>query len=129
MLQAHEGVNMCDLRYLIDLAKNQQGIDFSKLKPGTRVKVDTLYSTYEFTVLDGEKVTVKGGRYYPEEKEAKLTGSTWGGSAIKVNWVGHDMNMEIVSCPKEGEPHRITTSRVQNATVYGDGWEYTIEWD
>lgn len=121
------GIIMYDLHDLIEESKDDPGIDFGRLKPGTKVRVDTLYSTYEFTVLSGPKVMVKGGRYFREEREGHLSGSTWGGTCIKVNWVGYDMNMEIVYYKNE-KPKIIRTSRVQAATVYGDGWEYSLDW-
>lgn len=41
-----------DIVEFLDQRKNDPGIDVHKLKPGTKIKVHTIYSLYEFEVTD-----------------------------------------------------------------------------
>jgi len=112
---------------ITSLNKEQEdngGIVVSRLKPGTRIVVKTMYSTYEMTVIEGSKVWVKGGKYFPEFVERYFVGSTWGGSCLKLHWIGQDMQMEFTNPPRG-----VRTSRVQSATVIGDGWTYEMDWN
>lgn len=111
------------LARLDDMQKEKGGIKLSKLKPGTRVIVTTLYSTYDITIIDGQKVRVKGGKHFAEEMETIFTGSSWGGSLLKLDWIGHDMRMEFAKPPKG-----LRTSRVVGATVIGPDWSYEMDW-
>lgn len=116
---------MCAPKFIsfIDFNSSQKGIDITKLKPGTKIFVTTTNNLYTITIIDGCKVKVKGGRYFPQEEEKILTGSTWGGSMIKLNWIGYDMCMEFGNrfC-------FVLTSPVQNAIILGDDWYYELSW-
>jgi hypothetical protein len=99
------------------------GIDVSKLKIGTVVTVETQNNTYKLRVLGDRMVAVQGGRYFESEQERPFHGSTFGGSMLKMNWIGYDMRMEFGN--GRGV---ITTSPVRTALVSGDGWSFDMEW-
>lgn len=107
------------------LEKNDlHGIDLCKMKKGTKVKVITKNSIYEFVVVDGQKVIVKGGKFFPTPVEAELKGSTFN-KKMKIGWIGFMMNMNIIT-----EGRLVTTSSVQSATVFspeGD-WLFNLDW-
>jgi hypothetical protein len=105
---------------LIEKQEELGGIDVSKLKTGTKLIVETINSKYDITILDGRKVLVQGGKYFKNPTESVLIGSTFGGSMIKVGWIGYDMYMEIGT---------IRTSSVKTATIVGDDWQYEMKWD
>lgn len=111
-----------EIARIINKHKDDPGIDVYKLKPGTKIKVKTERSLYEFEVTDTPgRLLARGGKYISGIEEIHLTGSTYGGSMIRVGWIGQDMLMEYVL------PHkRITSSRVVEATVCGPDWEYTV---
>ena len=87
------------------------GVHIKTLGPGTSLTVRTCQSEYRLTVLDGERreVLVCGGLWFPEAARAYLEGSTAGGSAVKIGWLGVGLRMELAT--RRG---RITTSRVQS---------------
>lgn len=116
---------MCVPKFIsfIDCDFSKKGIDVSKLKPGTKIFVTTINNLYTITIIDGCKVKVKGGKYFPNEEEKIFCGSTWGGSMIKLNWIGYDMCMEFGS-----QLYFVLTSRVQNAIILGDDWYYELSW-
>jgi hypothetical protein len=85
--------------------------------------VYTKNSTYEL-IIGNNEVIVQGGKFFPEPTKAILNGSTWGGSMIKLGWIGYGMCMEIarpgLSC--------VTTSPVRDAKIIGPNYDYTMEW-
>lgn len=112
---------------ILALIKQQEqlgGVDVSKLKPDTRIKLRTQNTEYNITVIEKDKIVIQGGRFFPTPMEGRLNGSTWGGSMIKLNWIGFDMRMELVF--KEG---RIQTSPVKNVIVSSNDWQYELEWE
>lgn len=78
--------------------------------------VRTQNSVYEITVLCGRtgEVMVRGGKFFPEWTPALLTGSTFGGSLLKMGGIYLGMKMEIAPEPVEmihKEVHDPTTGR------------------
>lgn len=103
------------------------GLNTRKLKPGTKLEVTTKNSTYHIDILDyGGNVIVHGGKYAKTPTKARLTGSTWGGTQLRVGWIGPDMHMEFWFAHM---PRPFVTTGVKNCKVMGQGWEYDMEWD
>jgi hypothetical protein len=91
-----------------------EGIAVESLSPGTSLAIRTRYSDYRVTVLDGQrrKVMVQGGHACPENTLASFAGSTAGGSALKIGWLGVGLRMEFWIGRRQ-----ISTSRVQSITI------------
>ena len=98
---------------------------------GTKVEIQTLNTLYilEPSGKEGRNAIVQGGKFFPEPTEAGFGGSTWGGSMLKLGWIGHQMCLELVYTRPTGEPGCVTTSLVQSAKIVGPDWEYEMEWD
>lgn len=103
------------------------GINVHKLKPGTIVFVITKNSMYKIIKVNGDQysITIQGDKRFHQPINANFSGSTFGGSIIKLGWIGCGMNMEIY-VPAYKKTY-VTTS-VKAARVVGDGWEYDMEW-
>lgn len=104
----------CTLDGFADEAARLDGIALKQLEPITRLTIRTRNSTYQITVLQPStaSVLVQGGRFFPDPTAACLNGSGFGGSCLKLAWVGVGMRMEFHS------PNgRIITSRVQSISV------------
>lgn len=73
------------------------GVGFADLDPITTLLVRTHHSRYRITVLRPPKthVLVQGGRFFPDTTEARLWGSSFGGSLLKMAWIGVGLRMEI----------------------------------
>lgn len=110
------------LQALIDEQQKKGGVEVPSLKPGTLVKARTRNTVYEIKILE-DGVEILGGKYFPQFTETKFAGSTWGGSMIKMGWIGIGMHMEIPI------PDRlsITTTAVREIKVIGPDWEYEIK--
>lgn len=112
-----------DVEALLNARKNDPGIDVHKLKSGTKIKARTINNLYEFEITDQPGyLLAQGGKYIKTKKKIYLSGSTYGGSMIKIGWIGLDMNMEIYL----GHKRKLTTTNVKEAIIIGEGWEYTV---
>ena len=101
--------------------KKDPGVDVAKLKPGTRLVVKTQNSTYGFvTTAEPREVYAKGGKKIPKAKKVFLTGSTWGGSCLKIGWIGITMHMEIHLDSKR----MLRTTAVKSIRVIGPNKEW-----
>lgn len=103
------------------------GINIHTLKPGTTVFAITKNSLYKIIkgTEDEYDVIIQGGKHFPDPIKGNFSGSTFGGSMMKLGWIGHMMHMEIY-IPDLGELY-ITTG-VRAARIIGAGWEYDMEW-
>lgn len=108
---------------------NDKGIDVSKLAPGTTLIVQTQNSKYKLKKTGyGLEMIAQGGSHLLEPTEAHFTGSTWGGSAIRIGWIGHQMHLELHF--KRGNKRRkLLTTSVLNAKIITDTYEYDMGWD
>ncbi len=63
----------------------------------TTLVVRTDNSVYRITILKphAREVFVQGGKFFPERTRACLSGSNFGGSCLKIGWVGLGLHMEF----------------------------------
>ena len=90
------------------------GIEFNRLTGLEQFAVRTRNTVYDITVLSpatGE-VLVRGGRFFPEHTRAVLTGSSLGGSFLKVRTIHPGFLMEF-----HHEGQRIVTTRVRDVVA------------
>jgi hypothetical protein len=109
-----------DILLRIENAKKQGGVRLDELAVGTKLEVQTRNTLYRISVLGNSKYLVEGGRKFPHPTETYLGGSTWGGSMIKVGWLGIGMHMEFTEC---------VTTAVETIRIVApnDKWEYTLD--
>jgi len=110
----------------IEESEKDGGIFLDTLESGTHVIAVTRNSTYDIEVLEEGKFKVQGGKYFPEPVEAYFNGSTWGGSMLKIKWIGLGMHIEFMHPTKQSKT--VTTTKVEEAKVIGKDWEYEMEW-
>lgn len=103
------------------------GIDIRKLKPGTKLEVNTLHSVYYIEFLDyGGKCVVYGGRHIPIPLTAQYVGATQSiGGPIRPGWISPFIGMEFILTQKK----ILNTSPVLKARVIGDEWDYFMDWE
>ena len=107
----------CTLSGFTAQSLGQEGVDVQSLDPLTRLRVRTQNSTYEVWVVDPQQwsVFIRGGSFFPTPTPATLCGSGYGGSLLKVAWVGVGMSCELTH--SEG---RIVTSPIRDVEVLDD---------
>ena len=73
------------------------GVNLNQLAPLDRVTVRTRHSTYEIIVLstDSAEVLVRGGEFFPEFTRVRLSGSSLGGSFLKLRGIYVGFSMEL----------------------------------
>ena len=96
----------------VDAASACHGISVLDLEPLTVLRVDTRNSVYRIVISQRTAVFVQGGQFFPEPSAAHLAGATFGGSLLKIGWIGVGMRMEI--CGDDGP---IVTSPVRRITI------------
>ena len=74
------------------------GIGLTTVDALTTLLVRTDNSLYQITILKpyAREVLVQGGAFFPARTRACLSGSSFGGSCLKLGWVGLGLHMEWV---------------------------------
>lgn len=118
--------------------ENRDGIQVDKLEEGTKLSVETRNSIYEMVIVDNDTTDSQifieisggtlqdGGVRYEDPVPGFFVGSTFGGSLLKLNWLGKGMCMEFSQ-----EDRVLTTSRIMNVEIEApDGsWSYSLGWN
>ena len=81
----------------IEAVSQAHGIDLTEVDALSTLVVRTDNSVYHITVLrpSAREVLVQGGKFFPERTRACLSGSSFGGSCLKLGWVGLGMHLEF----------------------------------
>ena len=96
-----------------------EGVNIREAEPLVPILVATEHSLYRIIPLRWGKadVLVQGGQFFPEPTEARLAGSTFGGSFLKMHWIRVGMHMEIETGTGGGP---VVTTRVVAVGVERD---------
>jgi hypothetical protein len=87
------------------------GVFLDRLQPHSVLQIQTQHRCYTAVILGGSQALISGHpEYCPEPTLVAIAGSTWGGSMLKLRFVGRGMRMEFCH-PKYSTP--IVTSCVQ----------------
>ena len=107
----------CTLEGFAQETTDCSGVEVAGLSPLTRLQVQTQNTLYELTLIDPLEsvVLIQGGRFFTEPSEAHLCGSSYGGTLIKLSWIGLGMRMELAS-----QGRRIVTSPVEIVEMLDD---------
>ena len=89
---------------------SDEGVALESLSPGTVLEVTTRNTRYRLTLVDAEgQAVVTGGSRFPDPTEVRIEGSTAGGRALRVGWIGVGLRLEMRMGTRT-----ITTSAVQS---------------
>ena len=104
----------CTLAGFTEVTSQQRGLHVGSVAPLTRLSVTTRNTEYSVTVVEPKdwKVLVHGGRFFPTERLAFLCGSGYGGTLLKVAWIGIGLCCELST-----EGQRVVTSPVQDFRI------------
>ena len=88
------------------------GIQLDATYDGMSLVVETVNNTYEVTVMSGGtgEVRVRGGEFFPRFTPARLTGSSLGGSFLKMGGIYVGFRLEL----RQQDGRVILTSPVQS---------------
>ena len=93
-------------------AADARGVDLRAVEPLTTITIHTRNSVYRIIVTHTTSVVVQGGHFFPDPVSARVDGSGFGGSLLKVGWIGIGFRMEIVAGDQ-----RIVTSPVRDISI------------
>ena len=98
----------------VDAVSQADGIGLTDVDAFTTLVVQTDNSVYQITILQphAREVFVQGGAFFPERRRACLSGSSFGGSCLKLGWVGVGLHMEF-----HAEDQWVITSHVREIAV------------
>src|SRR5579864_6441121 len=87
------------------------GVSLGDLPPSTVLEIQTQHHRYTAVFLGESQVLISGHpEYCPEPVLVAIAGSTWGGSMLKLRYIGRGMHLEFCH-PEYRTP--IVTSRIQ----------------
>lgn len=92
------------------------GLWMKDVEVGQTVLVQTKNTLYKLTKYDGHWMGL-GGKYFPRPRIVNIHGSTFGGSMIRVGFLGVGMCLEF-SHPTD-DKRNVTTSAIQSVTIKG----------
>lgn len=93
------------------------GVYLDKLEPGAVLHVRTKNTSYTVEKIEDGKYLISGHpKYCPTPSLTFISGSTWGGSMLKVGFIGRGMHMEYSDPRYSSRPGTITTSEIQEVT-------------
>ena len=92
----------------VAVSSSGAGVSLADLEPFTTLLVRTCNSLYRIVISQNSAVFVQGGQFFPDVTDARLDGSSAGGSFLKLGWIGVGLRMEICAGGQ-----RIVTSPVR----------------
>jgi hypothetical protein len=82
-------------RSIID-SEIEGGVFLNDLPPSTVLEIQTLHHRYTAVLLGGSEAMLSGHpEFCPEPVQVAIAGSTWGGSMLKLQYVGRGMHLEF----------------------------------
>ncbi len=96
-------------------SNEKTGLAIQSVDEGTAITVKTRHSCYRLVVLDRRQhlVCAEGG-IFTEPTVVRISGATFGGSALKVGWILEGLRLEFGLGPKQ-----IVSSPVQSVVIEG----------
>ncbi len=87
------------LNGFVEAASQADGVGLTDVDTFTTLVVKTDNSVYQITIVQPYKreVFVQGGAFFPEWTRAYLSGSSFGGSCLKLGWVGIGLHIEFLA--------------------------------
>jgi hypothetical protein len=90
------------------------GVCLDQLSEGAVLEVETQHHWYTIVNRSGGVALISGHpNYCPEPVPVRIAGSTWGGSMLKLRFIGRGMHLEFC----HPTYHTITTSRVVDIRI------------
>ena len=101
----------------IEQSEKDGGVFLKDIKIGESVKLKTRNTLYTLLRKEEKNYFLSGhDRYCPFPVEATILGSTWGGSMIKIGFLGLGMCMEFSTYLGGASDKIITTTPIESIT-------------
>ncbi len=95
--KVHSVPRVCTLDGFAEELEQKGGMDPTQLEPLTEIAVKTEDTLFAVTVLNPSEsqILIQGGKLFSQPFKGKLCGASFGGSFLKMRWIGIGMRMEI----------------------------------
>ena len=104
-----------EINNAIEQSERDGGVWLKNLRKGDVVTLQTQNTTYTIKVLGEKNYTIEGhAKYCPKPVKVHIAGSTWGGSMLKMEYIGRNMHLEF---HVDGHPGAITTTAIKRLEV------------
>ena len=109
--------NLADeINHSIIQSEVEGGVFLHDLPPSTVLQIQTMHHCYTAVLLGGNDAMISGHpQFCPQPVQVAIAGSTWGGSMLKMQYVGRGMHLEFHH-PEYATP--IITSPIQEIRDY-----------
>ena len=85
-----------DVNHAIVQSEIEGGVFLHDLPPSTILEIQTLHHCYTAVLLGGSEALLSGHpEFCPSPVQVAIAGSTWGGSMLKLQYVGRGMHLEF----------------------------------
>jgi len=102
-----------EIRGNIVRSEIEGGLRLSSLAEGARVLVETINRLYKLEIRSGQVWISGHPEFCPRPVQVTVRGSSWGGSMLKVAYLGRGMRMEF----EHPRHSTVTTSRIVSIRV------------
>lgn len=109
----------------LQLQEEKGGIFVDKIKGDIKIKIKTKSGSNYTLYKENDKYFLQGGKHLSEKEEVTFNGSTWGGSMLRMMYIGYNMHVE---CIIKRTSKMLLTSSVQSAEIIGKDYSYKMEW-
>ena len=85
-----------DVNRAIIQSEIEGGVFLHDLPPSTVLHIQTMHHCYTAVLLGGSDALISGHpEFCPDPVQVAIAGSTWGGSMLKLQYVGRGMHLEF----------------------------------
>jgi hypothetical protein len=85
-----------DVNHAIIQSEIEGGVFLHDLPPSTVLHIQTMHHCYTAVLLGGSDALISGHpEFCPDPVQVAIAGSTWGGSMLKLQYVGRGMHLEF----------------------------------
>ena len=85
-----------EVNHQIVQSEIEGGVFLNELPPSTVLEIQTMHHCYKAVLLGGSEALLSGHpEFCPEPVQVAISGSTWGGSMLKLQFVGRGMHLEF----------------------------------
>jgi hypothetical protein len=112
MFQPHPNLSK-EVNDAIVESELQGGVSLDTLAVGKKLQVQTKNTTYIVERREDGLYISGNAKYCPEPTKCTIPGSNFGGSMLKMNFIGRGMYMEFHT---DEHPRVIVTSQIQEVT-------------
>lgn len=101
-----------DVNHKIIQSEIEGGVFLKDLPPSTVLEIETMHHCYRAVMLGGSEALLSGHpEFCPVPIQVAIAGSSWGGSMLKLQFVGRGMHLEF---RHPNYPMPIITSQIRD---------------